>query len=93
MRERKPKDRTSLLKKPEANGRRYNYNNMCLCFYTYRKDTIVMLDDTMFIDGWEKEWTICPRTEKTQNNKISELARRKRDVVGKIYNVIPESTV
>lgn len=59
------------------------------CFHLADKNTIVMLDDTIFIDGWEKEWTIGPRTEKTLNNKISELARRKRDVVGKIYNVIP----
>jgi hypothetical protein len=87
MRERKPKDRTSLLKKPEANGRRYNYNNIVCafienCFHLSHKDTIVILDDTMFIDGWEKEWTMGPRKEKTQNNKISELARRKRDVLG-----------
>lgn len=25
------------------------------CFHLAHKDTIVMLDDTMFIDGWEKE--------------------------------------
>ena len=49
------------------------------CFHLAHKDTIVMLDDTMFIDGWEKEWTMGPTrawTEKTQNNKIRELVRR-----------------
>lgn len=43
------------------------------CFHLAHKDTIVMLDDTMFIDSWEKKWTMGHRTE---------LARRKRDAVG-----------
>jgi predicted O-methyltransferase YrrM len=53
------------------------------CFHLANKYTIVMLDDTIFIDGWEKEWTMGPTrawTEKTHNNKIRELARRNYSV-------------
>jgi predicted O-methyltransferase YrrM len=49
------------------------------CFYLAHKDTIVILDDTIFTQGWEKPYTIGPtRTwmEHLQQNKIVELNRR-----------------
>jgi predicted O-methyltransferase YrrM len=49
------------------------------CFYLAHKDTIVILDDTIFTQGWEQFYTIGPtRTwmEHLQQNKIVELNRR-----------------
>jgi predicted O-methyltransferase YrrM len=49
------------------------------CFHLAHKDTIVILDDTIFTQGWEKEYTIGPtRTwiEHLQQNKIVELNRK-----------------
>ena len=49
------------------------------CFYLAHKDTIVILDDTIFTQGWEVSWTIGPtRTwmEHLQQNKIVELNRK-----------------
>ena len=48
------------------------------CFHLAHKDTIVMLDDTVFTPGWECGWTIGPtRTwmEHLEQNKIIELNR------------------
>jgi len=49
------------------------------CFHLAHKDTIVILDDTIFTIGWEAEWTIGPTrtwTEHLQQNKIIELNRK-----------------
>ena len=49
------------------------------CYHLAHKDTIVILDDTNFTDGWEQCWTIGPTrtwTENLQNNKIIELNRK-----------------
>jgi predicted O-methyltransferase YrrM len=49
------------------------------CFHLAHKDTIVILDDTMFTKGWEQNWTIGPtRTwiEHLQGNKIVEINRK-----------------
>ena len=49
------------------------------CFHLAHKDTIVILDDTMFTKGWEKFYTIGPTrtwTEHLQQNKIIELNRK-----------------
>ena len=49
------------------------------CFHLAHKDTIVILDDTIFTRGWEAEWTIGPTrtwTEHLQQNKIIELNRK-----------------
>lgn len=49
------------------------------CFYLAHKDTIVILDDTIFTQGWEKHWTIGPTKtwiEHLQQNKIVELNRK-----------------
>ena len=49
------------------------------CFHLAHKDTIVILDDTIFKQGWEAGWTIGPtRTwmEHLQQNKIVELNRK-----------------
>lgn len=46
------------------------------CSFLAHKDTIVILDDTIFTPGWEAGWTIGPsRTwlEHIQENKIVEL--------------------
>ena len=43
------------------------------------KDTIVILDDTIFTKGWEQMWTIGPTrvwTEHIEQNKIFELCRK-----------------
>ena len=48
------------------------------CFHLAHKDTIVILDDTLFTIGWECEWTIGPTrtwSEHLQQNKIIELHR------------------
>ena len=48
------------------------------CFHLAHKDTIVILDDTIFTPGWERIWTIGPTrtwTEHLQQNKIIELNR------------------
>ena len=49
------------------------------CFHLAHKDTIVILDDTMFTNGWEHGYTIGPTktwTEHLQQNKIIELNRK-----------------
>jgi predicted O-methyltransferase YrrM len=49
------------------------------CFHLAHKDTIVILDDTIFTKGWEAGWTIGPTrtwTEHLQQNKIIELGRK-----------------
>ena len=48
------------------------------CFHLAHKDTIVILDDTVFIKHWEKEWTVGPTqawNENVEQNKILELKR------------------
>ena len=49
------------------------------CFHLAHEDTIVVLDDTMFTEGWEQHYTIGPtRTwrEHLEQDKIIELARK-----------------
>jgi predicted O-methyltransferase YrrM len=49
------------------------------CFHLAHNDTIVILDDTIFTQGWEYHYTIGPtRTwiEHLQQNKIIELNRK-----------------
>jgi predicted O-methyltransferase YrrM len=49
------------------------------CFHLAHKDTIVILDDTIFTQGWEKDYTIGPTRswiEHLQQNKIVELNRK-----------------
>jgi predicted O-methyltransferase YrrM len=49
------------------------------CFHLAHKDTIVILDDTIFTPGWEQEWTHGPTRnwiEYIQQNKIVELNRK-----------------
>ena len=49
------------------------------CFHLAHKDTIVILDDTIFTQGWEQGYTIGPTRswiEHLQENKIVELNRK-----------------
>jgi predicted O-methyltransferase YrrM len=49
------------------------------CFHLANKDTILILDDTIFTPGMEAGWTIGPSrvwTEYLQQNKIIELNRK-----------------
>jgi predicted O-methyltransferase YrrM len=49
------------------------------CFNLAHKDTIIILDDTIFTKGWEASYTIGPTrtwTEHLQQNKIVELNRK-----------------
>jgi len=49
------------------------------CFHFAHKDTIVIMDDTIFTYGWEETYTIGPtRTwkENLEENKIIELSRK-----------------
>ena len=49
------------------------------CFHLAHKNTIVILDDTMFTNDWHKGWTIGPTrtwTEHLEQNKIIELNRK-----------------
>jgi predicted O-methyltransferase YrrM len=49
------------------------------CFHLANKDTIVILDDTIYTPGWEQFWTIGPTrtwSEHIQQNKIIELNRK-----------------
>jgi predicted O-methyltransferase YrrM len=49
------------------------------CFHLAHKDTILILDDTIFTKGWEKGWTMGPTrtwTEHLQENKIIEINRK-----------------
>jgi len=49
------------------------------CVHFAHKDTIVMLDDTIFTSGWEQGYTIGPTrtwTEHLEQNKIIELNRK-----------------
>jgi predicted O-methyltransferase YrrM len=48
------------------------------CFHLAHKDTIVILDDTVFIKHWEEHWTVGPTqawNENVEQNKILELKR------------------
>ena len=48
------------------------------CFHLAHKDTIVILDDTIFNSNWVAEWTIGPThawTEHLEQNKVFELGR------------------
>jgi len=48
------------------------------CFYLAHKDTIVIMDDTIFTEGWEQPYTIGPTrtwTEHLQQKKIIEINR------------------
>lgn len=54
-------------------------SDMANCFKLAHKDTIVVLDDTMFTPEWHQEYTIGPtRTwlEHLEQNKIIELGRK-----------------
>ena len=49
------------------------------CFKLSHKDTIIAMDDTMFIKDWEQNWNIGPTKawiENLQKNKIIELNRK-----------------
>jgi len=49
------------------------------CFHLAHKDTIVMLDDTMYTKDWEEGWTTGPTKawlESIENNQIAELNRK-----------------
>jgi len=49
------------------------------CFHLAHKDTIVILDDTIFTKGWENATTEGPTkawTELVQQNKIFELVKK-----------------
>jgi predicted O-methyltransferase YrrM len=49
------------------------------CFHLSHKDTIVIMDDTIYTKGWEKNHTIGPTrvwTEFLQQKKVLELARK-----------------
>ena len=49
------------------------------CFHLAHKDTIVILDDTMFTKHWEAVYTVGPTrawTEFLEQNKIIELCRK-----------------
>jgi predicted O-methyltransferase YrrM len=49
------------------------------CFHLAHKDTVVILDDTVFTEGWEAGYSVGPTktwTEHLQENKIIELARK-----------------
>lgn len=48
------------------------------CFHLAHKDSIVILDDTIFTPNWEAPWTIGPSkvwTERVEQNKIMEINR------------------
>jgi hypothetical protein len=67
------------------------------CFHLAHKDTIVILDDTMFTKKWVTGYTIGPTktwTEHLQENKIIELKRkdycRGRGMSWGQYNMDPE---
>lgn len=45
------------------------------CFNLAHKDTIVILDDTMFTSGWERGWTVGPtRAWSEQSKNIVEIS-------------------
>lgn len=49
------------------------------CLHLAHKDTILVLDDTMFIPGWQEIWNIGPTrtwTEHLEQNKIIEIKRK-----------------
>jgi predicted O-methyltransferase YrrM len=51
-------------------------SDMVNCFHLAHKDTIVIMDDTIFTKGWEHPYTIGPTrtwTEHVQQHKITEL--------------------
>jgi predicted O-methyltransferase YrrM len=52
-------------------GHDYNtaYNDLNNCLKLAHKDTIIIVDDTMYKSGWEAEWTIGPT--KVWNNAIT----------------------
>jgi predicted O-methyltransferase YrrM len=52
------------------------------CFYLAHKDTIVIIDDTMFTKGWEHLWNIGPTrvwSEYLQKGNITEINRKDYD--------------
>jgi len=62
-------------------GHAYEISNADMenCFHLAHKETIVILDDTIFTNGWEAFYTIGPTrtwTEHLQQNKIIELNRK-----------------
>ena len=62
-------------------GHDYKISNADLnnCFHLAHKDTIVIMDDTIFTMGWEDFWSLGPTrtwTEHLQQNKIIELNRK-----------------
>lgn len=49
------------------------------CFHLAHKDTIVILDDTIYTEGWSADWTIGPTKvweEYIAQNKIIEINRK-----------------
>ena len=49
------------------------------CFYLAHKDTIIIVDDTMYTKEWEQEWTLGPTktwTENLEKNKLIEINRK-----------------
>jgi len=49
------------------------------CFHLAHKDTIVIMDDTIFTNGWEAQYTIGPTrawTEFLSENKVIEISRK-----------------
>jgi len=53
------------------------------CLHLAHKDTIVILDDTIYTYGWEKQWTIGPSRiwgEHLRQKKITELRRIDYDI-------------
>jgi hypothetical protein len=48
------------------------------CFHLAHKDTIVMVDDTMYTKDWDEGWTIGPTKawlDSVENGKVVELGR------------------
>ena len=61
----------------------YDYDvanaDMSNCFNLAHKDTVVILDDTMFTKGWEQCYTVGPTrvwNENLEKNKIVELMKK-----------------
>jgi len=49
------------------------------CFHLSHKDTIVILDDTIFMDNWKQPWNIGPTQawiDNLEQNKIIEIMRK-----------------
>jgi predicted O-methyltransferase YrrM len=61
-------------------GHEYEISNADMenCFYLAHKDTIVIMDDTIFTNDWKREWNIGPTrtwTEYLEQNRLVELGR------------------